>query len=193
MIACNACQLLATNLPLCHRCLREASRARFGWLVWDLKRSRADSSYRRGQRVVASLIMTPLWRCLRWRLYCILQYNRGLDLFLLCWFFSRFYLQDGFENRLNLVWWGSIMGHLELILKLCWPTYFKKYVSYFFVDLLQFLLLKLFLASKGRDWTRLSGSISRDWTWPWAITTQDCVVNYNTIGTCSKEQVPITS
>ena len=132
MIACNACQLLATNLPVCHRALREASLARFRWLGWELKRPRVDTSCRRWKTYLASLIMTRLGRCLRWRLYRNLQVIRGLDLSVLCWCFIRFEAQKGPHVRFNLVGLAAIMGHLEAIFGLCWVSWCYHAVSWIF-------------------------------------------------------------
>ena len=45
-------------------------------------------------------------------------------------------------------------------------------MKFWFLDLLK---------SQGRNWTRLSGSISQDLAWLWPKTTPNCIVKYNTL------------
>ena len=123
MIACNACQLLATNLPICHG---SSSRPFLGPSISLLTRlvfNMTRSSFRLVSRDVSSSMMRRLGRWPRRRSPRILRVIRGFDLSVLRWCFSRFEVGCRGNVRLNLVELGAIMGHLKVIFGLCWVTW----------------------------------------------------------------------
>ena len=123
MIACNACQLLATDLPFCHGLRETPGLVRFRSLAWDPKRPRPGSRNRPGQIDSSSSFMIPIGRWPRWRSPRILRIIRGFDLSVLRWCFIRFEPRCRGNVRLNLVELGAIMGYLKVIFGLSWVTW----------------------------------------------------------------------
>ena len=81
MIVCNACQLLATNLPFCHSRVLEWRLARLRSFECDSTRSKLELLIPSCQVHVSVVIMKASWKGRKWVLYCILQHNRVLVLF----------------------------------------------------------------------------------------------------------------
>ena len=103
MIACNACQLLATNLPVCHRPPREASLGPFMSILTGLFLRLGAIAVQVGFKRLFNSQHDLLWRCLTCSLYCNLQSILGFGVSMLLRFFTRFEAQDGSQIRLNLV------------------------------------------------------------------------------------------
>ena len=137
MIACNACQLLATNLPVCHSCLLALSLWPFKcflrsfFLVFVRLLFIALFCY------LSTVILTLLPRWSKCRLYWFLQYFFGFGLLMLSWFFKWFEVQKRVKIRLNLVYLVASVRYLELMLSLSWSSWTSEVVLIFFhVDML---------------------------------------------------------
>ena len=118
MIACNACQLLATNLPVCHSCLLDLSSGPFMCVLMRLFFEVGSVMDRMGLKRLFNSQHDLRWRSWRWRLYWFSQYFRGFDVFILTSFFTRFKVQDGLQNRLNLAGLGGMLASTANMLPL---------------------------------------------------------------------------
>ena len=159
MIACNACQLLATDLPFCHG---PSSRPFLGpsiSILMSVMFKMMGFLFELVSRDSSTSNMTPLGRWPRWRSPRILRIIRGFDLSVLRWCFIRFEARFRGHVRLNLVELVAIMGHLKVIFGLCWVTwcYHGGILNFWSWVVEQVLLFRILLASNLRDLTWISG------------------------------------
>ena len=116
MIACNACQLLATNLPVCHSCPLDAFCG-----LQDVIFLRVDGMLKRVFFLACFNILFHsyhdlLWRSTRCRLYCILQSIRGIGMFSSASIFVRIKPVHRLKIRLNLVGFRSMLASEVIML-----------------------------------------------------------------------------
>ena len=110
MIACNACQLLATNLPVCHSCVLEALLSTIDGFFFHLEVILKRYLTKLLSIDMLSSNMTSLKRWPRGRLICNLQHFVDFISVILHAFFTPFEAQDGLQNRLNLVCLRVLVG-----------------------------------------------------------------------------------
>ena len=120
MIACNACQLLATNLPVCHSCLPQGSlgllrAAMFGFFLMLVRLLfKCLLSYPFLYEVSGCLTS------LRCRSHCKIRYIRHFDLLTFFLFFCCFFELRWTKFWLNLVGVLLILAHVIDMLRLRW-------------------------------------------------------------------------
>ena len=120
MIACNACQLLATDLQFCHGLWWKRFVGALMCVLIRFCSILARSSFKLVSRVSSRVKLTCLVISPRGRSPRNLRGIRALTWFVFVWCFNGFVRWFWADVWFNLHCLGAFMGYLKVILELCW-------------------------------------------------------------------------